>query len=313
MSCHASGGVVGAGVGAVTRYLWVASRRAEGFPTAVWCRVAGVSRQAFYDWARRQAAGPDPEELAEAELVGAISQIHAGSGGACGSPRAAAELARRGRRVNRERVERLMRLHGICGIHKRRKPRWGSASGVRPTPGDLVRRGFRPGAPDRTWAGDIACIPTDQGWLHLAVVLDVGSGRLIGYSMAGHTRAELVVGALHTAASARGGRTAGVIFHSDRGPQYLSGDFASALRRCRMRQSTGRAANCWDNSAVEPFFATLKTEPATQTRFATRDQARQQAFARTGRYNNRRIHSTPDHQTPTERENHHRQRLDQAA
>ena len=265
-------------------------------------------------WAVRRAAGPCPAELAEAELVGEITQIHADSGGAYGSPRVTAQLRRQGQRVNRKRVERLMRLHGICGIHKRRKPRWkGSGGGLRPAPADLVRRDFRPGHPDIVWAGDITYIPTGQGWLHLAAVLDAGSRKLVGYSMAHHTRAELVVDALDTAAATRSGRTAGVVFHSDRGPQHLSGDFASAPARHKMRQSVGRVGNCWDNSIVESFFATLKRELVTQTRFATRDQARREVFAWIGRYNNRRIHSTLDYLTPTEWEEHHRQRLNQAA
>ena len=108
-----------------------------------------------------------------------------------------------------------MRNHGICGIHKRRRPRWKRSSGVERAPADLVLRDLRPGAPDQTWAGDITYIPTAQGWLHLAVVLDIGSRKLIGHSMAGHTRAELVVDALHTSAAARGGLTVGVIFHFD--------------------------------------------------------------------------------------------------
>ena len=151
----------------------VAARRTKGFPAAVSCQPAGVSRQAFYGWAARQAAGHSPAELAEAGLVGAITQICADSGGAYGLPRITAPLRPQEQRVNHKRVERLMRLHGICGIHKRRKPRWkGSGSGLRPAPVDLVRRDFRCGAPDQTWASDITYIPTDRGWLHLAVVLD---------------------------------------------------------------------------------------------------------------------------------------------
>ena len=130
----------------MTRYKWVAARRAEGFPTVVSCRVAGVSRQAFYDWSARRAPGPSPKELADAELVDAIKQIPAESSGAYGSPRVAAELRRRGRRVNHKRVWRLMGLHGICGIHKRRRPRWKGSVGVRRVPGDLVRRDL-PAAP----------------------------------------------------------------------------------------------------------------------------------------------------------------------
>ncbi len=194
--------------------------------------------------AARQKAGPSPAELAEAELVAEIRRVHADSGRAYGSPRVTAELRRRGRRVNRKRVCRLMRHHGICGIHKGRRPRWKGSRGVEQAPADLVRRGFRPGLPDRVWAGDITYIPTAQGWLHLAVVLDVGSRRVVGYSTAADMAARLAVDALDTAAASRSGRAAGVIFHSDRGPQYLSGDFASALARHGTRQSAGRLANC---------------------------------------------------------------------
>ena len=208
----------------MTRYLWVASRKAEGFPTKAACQAAGVSRQAFYDWSGRRAQRPSPAELTDAELVDAIKQIHAGSGGAYGSPRVTAELRRQGRRVNRKRVCRLMRLHGICGIHKRRKPRFGPVGGARSTPSDLVRR-TSPGRPDAVWRATSTYIPTAQGWLHLAVVLDLGSRRVIGYSMAADMAARLVVDALDTAAASRGGHTGGVIFHSDRGPQYLSADF----------------------------------------------------------------------------------------
>ena len=291
----------------MTRYRWVAARKAEGFPTKPACDVAGVSRQAFYDWSVRQKSGPSPAELADAELVGVMHSIHAESGGAYGSPRVTAQLRRRGRRVNHKRVERLMRRNGICGIHKRRKPRFKGSADTRSAPEDLVRRRFRPGLPDKVWAGDITYVPTGQGWLHLAVVLDVG------YSMAPDMATPLVVDALDTAAASRGGRTAGVVFHSDRGPQYLSRDFSSALRLHQMRQSAGRVGNCWDNSVVESFFSSLKRELVSQTRFATRDHARREIFAWIGRYNTRRIHSVLDYHTSTEWEDHHRQRPNQAA
>jgi hypothetical protein len=142
----------------VTRYRWVASRKAERFPTTAACRVAGVTRQGFYDWCRRTEAGPSPAVADEEALVTRIRQIHAGSGGAYGSPRVTAELRRQGRCVNHKRVERLMRVNGICGIHKRRRPRWRS-SGVHQVPGDLVRRDFGPGRPDSVWVGDIGCPP----------------------------------------------------------------------------------------------------------------------------------------------------------
>lgn len=247
----------------MTRCGWVASRKAEGFPTAVSCRVAGVGRQAFHDWSARQAVGPSPAEPASAELVEAIKQAHADSGGACGPPRVAAELKRRGRRVNHKRVERLMRL---CGIRKRRKPRRHRSGGTEHAPPDLVRRDLRPGTPDHTWAGDITCIPTSQGWLHLAVVLDVGSRPLIGYSMADHTRARR----RRPRHSRRNKRPPHRRRHFPLrpSPQCLSREHASAPRRHKTRHSVGRVANCWDNSVAEPFFSTLKkrTRPTNPLR-----------------------------------------------
>ena len=272
-----------------------------------------MSRQAFYDWRDRQQAGPLAVERAEAELVAEMRQIHAHSGGAYGSARVTAELRRRGRCVNHKRVCRLMRHHGICGIYKRRRPRWRRDGAAQQAPPDLVRRDFRPGRPDAVWAGDITYVPTAEGWLHLATVLDVGSTRLIGYSMSADMAARLVVDALDTAAASRGHHTSGIVFHSDRGPQYLSADFSAALGRHQMRQSASRVANCWDNSVAEAFFATLKRELVSQRRFATRGQARREIFAWIGRYNTRRLHSTLDYLTPTEWEDHQRQRLHQAA
>ena len=174
-----------------------------------------MSRQGFYDWQRRCAALPSATELAEVDLVAEIRRIHADSGGTYGSPRVTAELGRRGRRVNHKRVERLMGLWSIVGVHKRRRRRLcGTGAGVGVAPADPVRRDFAPGAPDTVWAGDITFIPIERGWLHLAVVLDLGSRRLIGYSMATDMRAQLVLDALDMATGARGGRTVGIVFHS---------------------------------------------------------------------------------------------------
>jgi len=154
----------------------------------------------------------------------------------------------------------------LCGIRKRRKPRRHRSGGTEHAPPDLVRRDLRPGTPDHTWAGDIACIPTSQGWLHLAVVLDVGSRPLIGYSMADHTRARR----RRPRHSRRNKRPPHRRRHFPLrpSPQCLSREHASAPRRHKMRHSVGRVANCWDNSVAEPFFSTLKKELVSQTRYA---------------------------------------------
>ncbi len=224
----------------MTRYRWVAARKAEGFPGTMACNAAGVSRQSFYDWRAREMAGPTAAEQAEAVLVEEIREIHDEFDESYGSPRMTVELADRGRRVNRKRVERLMRLHGIVGVHKPTKVRTTIPAEDAPPLPDLVRRNFKPGAADVAWVGDISYIPTGQGWLYLATVIDLGSRRLLGYAMADHMRTELVCDALAMAAGVRGGHTTGINFHSDRGAQYLSGDYRTAVAGRGMVQSVGR-------------------------------------------------------------------------
>lgn len=299
----------------MTRYRWVAARKAEGFPTTMACRVAQVTRQGFYAWCGRSARGPSAAELCEAELVREIRGIHADSDGTYGSPRVTAELRHRGRRVNHKRVEPLMANWRIVGVHVRRRRRAKPTGDLQAAPADLVRRDFTPGAPDALWASDITFVPTAEGWLHLAVVLDLRSRRLIGYSMAPDMRARLVVDALEMAVVARGRRSAGVIFHSDRGCQYLSRKHSAPLTRYGLHQSAGRVGTCRDNSVVESFFASLKRELVSRRRFATREEARREIFAWLAGYSTQRLHSSLAYQTPTEWEDQHRptHELDQAA
>jgi len=298
----------------VTRYRWVAARKAEGFPITIACKVAQVSRQAFSDWRARQAAGPSPAALAEAALVAEIRQVHDEFDRIYGEPRVTAELARRGRRVNHKRVERLMRAHGIVGVHKPAKVRTTiPAEGAPPLP-DLIGRRFDPGAPDVAWVGDITYVPTGEGWLYLASVLDLGSRRLLGYSMADHMRTELVTNALTMAAGARGGVTTGIIFHGDRGSQYLSGDYRQLVADLAMVQSVGRTGVCWDNSVAESFWSSLKRELVHRYRFGDRASARRAIFAWINTYNHQRLHSSLGYSPPAEWENHYRQpQVDQAA
>jgi transposase InsO family protein len=295
----------------VTRYLWVAARKAEGFPTKAACEVADVSRQAFYDWRQRQAAGPTEAEAVEAELVAQMRQIHGESDESYGSPRMTAELADRGWQVNHKRVERLMRAHGIVGIHKPAKVRTTIPAEHAPALPDLVGRRFAPGEIDVAWVGDITYIPTGQGWLYLATVIDLGSRRLLGYAMADHMRADLVCDALVMAAGVRGGATAGIIFHSDRGSQYLSDLFREALASRGMIQSVGRTGVCWDNSVAESFFSSLKRELVHRYRFEDRAGARRAIFAWINRYNTRRLHSSLGYRSPITWEKTHQ--ADQAA
>jgi putative transposase len=230
----------------VTRYWWVTARKAEGFPTTMACTAAGVSRQAFYDWVARQAAGPTPAQLAEARLVAEMRKIHDELDDTYGSPRMTPELANRGLCVNHKRVERLMRAHRIVGVFKPAKVRTTIPAEVNPPLPDLVGRRFAPGRPDVIWCGDITYVRTGEGWLYVASVLDLGSRRLLGYAMAHHMRTELIADALKMAAATRGGITAGIIFHGDRGSQYLSGDYRQLIADLKMVQSVGRTGVCWD-------------------------------------------------------------------
>ena len=297
----------------MTRYWWVAARKAEGFPITTACEVAEVSRQAFHDWRARQSEPLTDAEVAEAELVDEIRAIHHEFDQTYGEPRVTPELARRGWVVNHKRVERLMRVNGIVGVHKPARVRTTIPAEASPPLPDLLGRRFAPTRPDVAWCGDITYIRTGQGWLYVASVLDVGSRRLLGYSMAPHMRTELVTDALDMAAAARGDDVAGIVFHSDRGSQYLSGCHRQAIADLEMVQSVGRTGVCWDNSVAESFWSSLKRELVHRYRFETRADARRAIFAWINRYNTRRLHTSLGCVPPAEWEHQYRQPQARAA
>ena len=270
------------------------------------CTAAGVSRQAFYDWVARQAAGPTPAELAEARLVAEMRKIHDELDDTYGSPRMGPELANRGLRVNHKRVERLMRVHGIVGVFKPAKVRTTIPAEENPPLPDLVGRRFAPGRPDVVWCGDITYVRTGEGWLYVASVLDLGSRRLLGYAMASHMRTELIADALKMAAATRGGVTAGIIFHGDRGSQYMSGDYRQLIADLKMVQSVGRTGVCWDNAVAESFWSSLKRELVHRHQFADRAGARRAIFRWINTYNYQRLHSSLRYQAPVAWENQYR-------
>ena len=282
----------------MTRYAWVAAQKADGFAITMACKVAQVSRQAFHDWRAQQAAGPTPAEIAEADLVAEMREVHAEFDGTYGSPRMTPELRDRGFCVNHKRVERLMQQHGIVGVHKPPKVRTTIAAEHSPPLPDLIGRRFDPGQPDIAWVGDITYIATGEGWLYLASVIDLGSRRWLGYSMADHMRTELVADALSMAAGVRGFATGGIIFHGDRGAQYMSREYRQLINQLDMVQSVGRTGVCWDNAVAESAWSSLKREVIHRYRFATRAEARRAIFAWINRYNQRRRHSSLDYISP---------------
>jgi putative transposase len=293
----------------VTRYVCVDDQKAAGFPVTAACEAAGVSTSGYYDWCAREAAGPTQRQLAEAELVALMRDLFDESDGNYGVPRMDKALRKAGLVINKKKVRRLMRQHGMAGRFRRRKCRTtfpGDDGYVIP---DLVGRQFAPGKPDVAWCQDITYIPTREGWLYLASVLDLGSRRLIGYSMAEHMRTELVLDALGMAITARGGgdRVAGVITHADRGSQYASNDYVDFCLDRKMRPSVGKTGVCWDNAVAESFWESLKRECFQGRIYATRSDARRAIFRWINWYNTSRLHSSLNDVPPIEWEQQYRQ------
>jgi transposase InsO family protein len=288
----------------IYRYRFISEHRAT-YGVKRLCQVLGLRRQGFHEWIAAEAARTGRAE-AEAELVALITRIHAEHRSTYGVPRVTAELHRRGIVVNHKRVERLMREHGLAGIsrRKRRTTTRPAAGPVAPV-GDLIRRDFTAEKPGTRLVGDITCLPTFEGWLYLATVIDLHTREVVGHAMADHMRTDLVCDAIDLAA-ARGLIDDDAVFHSDRGVQYTSGQFRTALAEYRIRPSVGRVGSCYDNAVAEAFFATLKTEIGT-TIWRTRAAARHDVFTWLRYYNHNRLHSTIDQNTPAETRTNYRQ------
>ena len=289
----------------MSRYRCVDAQKAAGFPVVAACDAAGVSASAFYAWATRCEQGPRAAEHAQAELVAEIRTIHADSAGTYGSPRVTHELGRRGWRVNHKQVERLMAANGIVGHRPRRRRGLTKADAAAPPAPDLLGRLFDPDRIDVAWCGDVTFIPTDQGWLYLASVLDLASRHLLGWSMGERHDAGLVTDALQAAVATRGqSRMDSTIFHTDRGGEYTSAACIDVCQRLGLRRSMGRTGSCLDNAVAESFFATLKVELVDRCHYRTRAQARASIFRWIAWYNLRRLHSTNDYLPPLEWEQH---------
>jgi putative transposase len=288
------------------RYRCVDAQKAAGFPVAAACRAAGVTRSAYYAWATGTAQGPAARQQEEARLVGEIRRIHARSRGVYGAPRVTAELDRRGWRANHKRVERLMRTHGLVGYRPRRRRSLTRQDTAAPPAPDLLGRLFDPDQLDVAWCGDVTYIPTDEGWLYLASVMDLASRHLLGYSMGEHHDAGLVVGALDAAVASRGRRRmADTIFHTDRGAEYTSTACMAACTRLGLRRSMSRTGSCLDNAVAESWFASLKVELVSRAHWRTRAEARATIFGWIAWYNRFRLHSANDYLPPVEWERQH--------
>jgi transposase InsO family protein len=238
------------------------------------CRVCRVSTSGFYDWVARVAAGPSDAERDDAQVLGRIRMAHRNSRGRDGQPRITAQLARDGVAVNHKRVERLMAANGIAGRCGRKKVRTTVRDPQAAPSADLVHRRFGQTELDAFWVGDATYIPTDEGWLYLATVIDACSRRLLGWSMTDHLRTELCLDALHAAVGARGRQALveGVTFHSDHGCQPNTPPTPSATPAPSSASPRPWAPSAWDNSVAESFFGTLQLELLDEHRWDSRRQ-----------------------------------------
>jgi putative transposase len=282
---------------------------AEGFPIRVVCRVLKVSPSGFYEWSGRPAAD---RTIEDAHLVNQIRDIHADSRGTYGSARVHAELRLGlGIRVGRKRVERLMREHRIVGVHRRRFRRG------RPDPAvhaDLVKRQFTADSPDRLWVTDITQHRTGQGWVYCAVVLDVFSRRVVGWSIADHLRTELVIDALDMARWRRQPTPGTTVLHSDRGSQYTSWLFGTRLRDAGLMGSMGAVGSAYDNALMESFFGTMQIELLDRRSWRTRAELANAIFEWIEAfYNPIRRHSSLHNYSPLEFEQQHHNAAETAA
>jgi transposase InsO family protein len=235
--------------------------------------------------------------VSDMALLTHIKAIHAETKGAYGWPRIWRELRHRGIRVGKERVRRMMRDNAIRARSKRKyKATTDSHHGL-PVSDNLLNRNFQPERPDLVWTGDITYIATQDGWLYLAVVIDLFSRQVVGWAMGGRMTRHLVIDAL-TMAWFRRQPAKGLIFHSDQGSQYASADFQVTLRRYGIRGSMSRRGNCWDNAVTETLFGSLKVERLHGMHFETRRQAKDEVVDWMTFYNRRRMHSTLGYTSP---------------
>ena len=270
-------------------------------PVSMSCRLLGVSRSGYHEWAANR---PSARAQVDAELVERIRSIHKAHRGVYGSPRIHADLRlAHDIRVGRKRVERLMRQAGISGMVRRKRGRTTiSVPGVR-VADDLVERQFRPAGANQLWVADVTYLRTWEGWLYLAAVQDAYSRAIVGWSMAEHMRAELVVDALQMAVHRRRPEP-GLIHHSDQGSQYVSLAFGQAAREAGIARSMGSKGDAYDNAVAESFFATLKKELVHRQSWPTRRELTSEVFEYIeGFYNRTRRHSTLGMLAPLEFEN----------
>jgi putative transposase len=278
------------------KYLFIEKNQPR-YPVRRQCQALGVSHSGYYAWQARQKR---PEDERFRALIEHIRRIHHRSRRTYGSPRVCAELRATGTVCNHKRVARLMRLEGLYGRRKQRKVRTTDSRHNFPIAHNLLNRQFRADAPNTKWVADITYIPTHEGWLYLAAVMDLYSRKIVGWSMNTQITADLVENALRMALYERQ-PAPGLLYHSDRGGQYASEQVRQILAANHIAVSMSRTGNCYDNAVMESFFSTLKCEWVHHQDYKTRTEASRDIFDYiAGFYNNARRHSTLGYLSPNE-------------
>lgn len=271
-------------------------KRHEGQHTvALMCRVLAVSRSGYYDWRGR---GPSPRAQANTRLAADVRRIYAEHKARAGAPRITKQLRDEGQAVGKHRVARVMRSECLRAKAARKYKATTNSNHSLPVAPNLLEQDFTATAPNQKWVSDITYLWTDEGWLYLAVVLDLYSRRVVGWAMGERMTASLVCEAL-TLALWRRKMPTGVIVHSDRGSQYCSADYQRLLLKHRLLCSMSKKGDCYDNAAMESWNHSLKVEAIHGERFVTREAAKAQVFEYIEVYYNRkRLHSTLGHLSP---------------
>ena len=285
-------------------FAWVEERRGE-WPVAQLCSALGVSRSGYYAWRSRAASAA---ETRRETLTEKVAEVHAQVKGRYGSPRIHAELVAQGTPCCENTVARVMREAGIAARRRRKFRHTTDSNHPHPVAENVLDRDFDPAEPNVSWVADVTYIPTRQGWLYLAVVVDLFSRMVVGWSMAATMTSRLVVDALEMGLSGRRRGSSDLVAHSDRGSQYASEHYRRRLAEERITCSMSRRGNCWDNAAMESFFASLKKELVHDEDYATREEATRSIFEYIEVFYNRvRRHSSLGYVAPAEYERAHNQ------
>ncbi|GGJ60128.1 IS3 family transposase [Deinococcus roseus] len=272
----------------------------KGFALNIFLRVLNVKKETYFAWKKR---GLSERQQADQRLATEIQKIHQDSKGTYGAPRVKAELNVRGQQVSRQRITRLMQAQGLK-VRQKRKFRVTTRSRVGDQVFDnVLDRQFTAAQPDQKWCTDLTYLPTFDGWLYLGVILDLYSRKVVGWSFGTTLETDLALSALQMAQTTRK-PAPGLLHHSDRGCQYTSREYQQALRELKATCSMSRKGNCWDNAAMESFFATLKTELGLDRPLGNRQDTQTVVFTWIeGWYNRVRRHSALGHLSPVDFEN----------